>query len=167
MLMEIMHAAVGRAVIAAQVFEATLAALFEFFRMQSEPEYLQESGGILTSGAFKVPVKNMVRTLAEKGSVAPDLEVRLSQYVEDRHTLVHRWMLQNGWPEENDPDGWKPFADLAVRVETEAKFLTRSLLGYVLKYAEPEWANSHATEYRERMRLLFHRAHLDVEETGK
>ena len=91
--MEQAYAAIGRAVVAAQVFETALIPIFEFFKMRTGLH--REDGGDVRAGAFKVPVKSIVNTLAEQGSIAPDLEMRLSQYVEDRHT---RPSLARGGP---------------------------------------------------------------------
>ncbi len=86
--------AIGRAVFAAQMLETALIPIFEFFKMHTEPGYLEKTGGYVTEGAFKVPIKNVVKFLSERGSIAPDLETRLNKYVEDRHLLIHRWIQQ-------------------------------------------------------------------------
>lgn len=159
--MEQAYAAIGRAVFAAQMFETALIPIFEGFRMYTEPGYLEKTGGCLPAGAFKIPIKNVIKALAEKGSIASDLETRLSAYVEDRHLLIHRWLQERGWPVENDATGFIPIIELANRVEQEAKELARQLVGYMVKFAEPEWATANADEYKARMANIFRRAHLD------
>ena len=159
--MEYAYAAIGRAVFAAQVFETALIPIFEFFKMQSDPRYLEKTGGYVSLEAFRVPVKSIVRTLAEKGRIAPDLEQRLSKYVEDRNTLIHRWVQEHGWPDDNDTEGFVPIVELVTRVEREAKSMTSALVGYMVKFADPDWATKHGKEYKERMAQLFHRAHID------
>jgi hypothetical protein len=154
-------AAIGRAVLAAQIFETALVPIFEFFKMQTEPGYLEKTGGYVRAGTFKVPVSNIVKALSEHGNIAPDLEARLTAYINDRHTLIHRWVLEHGWPDEHDAASFAPIVELANRVEQEAKQLTRQIVGYVVKFSDPTWASSNEAEYRERMAQLFQRAHLE------
>ncbi|MDA1082743.1 MAG: hypothetical protein O2973_13960, partial [Gemmatimonadetes bacterium] len=116
------------------MFETTLVPIFEFFKMQSDPAYLERTGGYIPAGAFRVPVKSIVRTLADGGNIAPDLEDRLSRYVEDRHTLIHRWVQERGWPDDSDAAGFVPIIELAVRVENEAKSLTVAFARYMVKF---------------------------------
>lgn len=160
--MEQAYAAIGRAVAYAQIFETALVPIFEFFKMQTVPRYLEKTGGYVSTGAFKVPIKNIIKALSEKGDIAPDLETRLTSYVEDRHLLVHRWFQNNGWPTENDTAGFAPIIELANRVEREAKDLTLLFAGYMVKLAEPELATTDAESYKAQMAVIFHRAHLDV-----
>jgi len=159
--MEQAYAAIGRAVAFAQIFETALIPIFEFFKMQTEPGYLEKTDGYLPAGVFKVPVKNIIKALSAKDNIASDLESRLNSYVEDRHLLIHRWVQQNGWPDHNDAAGFAPIVELANRVEREAKELTRVFAGYMVKFGEPEWACANAEDYKARMAAIFHHAHLE------
>lgn len=159
--MEQAYAAIGRAVAFAQIFETALIPIFEFFKMQTEPGYREKTGGYVSAGAFKVPVKNIIKALSAKGDLATDLEARLTLYVENRHLLIHRWFQTNGWPAENDAAGFAPIVELANRVEREAKELTRLFTGYMVKFAEPEWAAANGEDYKARMATIFHRAHIE------
>jgi hypothetical protein len=85
--MEQAYSAIGRAVFAAQLFETVLIPIFEFFKMQTEPGYIEKTGGYIPVGAFKVPIKNVVKALSSKGSIASDLEERLNLFVEERTSL--------------------------------------------------------------------------------
>lgn len=80
--MEYTYAAIGRTVFAVQLFETVLVPIFEFFKMQSDLQYLEKTGGYIPAGAFRIPVKSVVNTLAASGSIAPNLEERLSKYAE-------------------------------------------------------------------------------------
>ncbi len=154
------YAAIGRAVFAAQVFESVLVVVFEIFKMKSDPAYLGKTGGYIPAGAFKVPVKSIVNALAAKGIIASDLEERLSQFAEDRNTLIHRWVQEHGWPDD-DEDGFRPIIELAGRVELEARQLASSFAGYMVKFANPQWASEHGEDYEEHVAKLFHRVHID------
>jgi hypothetical protein len=159
--MELAYAAIGRAVFAAQLFEVALTPIFEGFKMIVDPAYREKTGGYIPAGAFKVPITSIVKTLVATGDIAPDLEARLVAYAEDRHTLIHRWIINNGWPDDTDAEGFRPIVELANRVEHEAKLLTRAFTRYMVKFADPAWAEANGAEYVERMRQLFLRAHLD------
>ena len=106
--MEHAYAAIGRAVFAAQRLETVLVPIFEFFRMKTEPGYLEKTQGYISAGVFKVPVRRIVTTLSAKGDITPDLEELLSKYIEDRNTLIHRWILKHGWPDDTDANGFVP-----------------------------------------------------------
>ena len=106
--MEQAYAAIGHAVFAAQNLETVLIPIFEFFKMQTAPGYLEKTGGYVSTGAYKVLIKNVVKFLSERGSIAPDLEARLAAYVDARHLLVHRWVQQHGWPADDDTQGFAP-----------------------------------------------------------
>jgi hypothetical protein len=164
--MEGAYTAIGRAVCAAQRFETILIPVFEFFKMVSNPDYLERTGGYISAGARKVPVRNVVKALAAGGNIAPDLEERLTRYAEERHLLIHRWMGERGWPADGDIVGFAPIIALAHRVESEANALSRSFAEYMVKYANPEWAKQHDEEYRERIKKLFHSVHLDTNTKG-
>lgn len=159
--MEQAYAAIGRAVRAAQVFETILVPIFEFFKMQTEPGYLEKTGGYIPAGAFKVPVRNVIKLLGAKGQIAPDLEVTLDSYVEARHLLIHKWFQEHGWPNDNDTEGFAPVIELASRVERDATALTRLFAGYMAEFGKPEWAAATAEDYRARAAAIFHSVQKD------
>jgi hypothetical protein len=150
------YAAVGRAIVAAQIFETVLVPIFELHRIHTEPGRLDQTRGFLSAGAFKVPVANLIKILRDRGGIAPDLEARLSTYVEDRHLLVHRWVQENPLPDDQDPATLLPLMEHALKVEREANELARIIVGYVLKYggsaADPD-------EFSTKMATMFQAAH--------
>lgn len=155
------YAAIGRAVIAAQLFEIVLVPTFQIFKMIGDAAYQEKTGGCIPAGSFKMAIKNIIKGLAEKGEIAADLEERLNNYIEDRHTLVHRWVQEYGWPDETNPDVFGEVVALAARVEAESINLARIFSGYIVKYADPDWAAENMNEYRSRMAEIFRKAHLD------
>jgi hypothetical protein len=157
--MEQAYAAVGRAIVAAQIFETALVPIFELHRVHTEPDRLSETKGYLSAGAFKMPVTNIVKFLSSRGSIAPDLEARLHSYIQDRHLLVHRWLHENPLPLESEPETMLPLMEHAQKVEREATDLARLIVGYVVKYAEPEWAASNPEDFSAKMAALFRGAH--------
>lgn len=159
MSMQTAYAAVGRALLTAQLLEAALIPIFEMHRLTVEPDRLKETGGYLSAGAFKVPITNIVKMLADRGAIAPDLETRLRAYVDNRNLLVHRWVHERGIP-DSEKD-YLLLAIFALRFDVEARELIRIFAGYVVKYAEPEWAAANLDAYREKMAQMFLIAHKD------
>ena len=148
-------AEVGHAIHVAQSFEMVLAQLFEFFKMQEDKSYALKTGGFVAPGAYKAPLRNLLKRLQERGQVEPTFATRLDQYIEARHVLVHRWVLQNGPAVPDDVAHWEALARHAKSVTVDAEYLMDYLLRYVLKYADPAWAETHPDEYKRRMANLF------------
>ena len=148
-------AAVGRAVWLCQVFETTLAPIYEFFKMNVQPGYFEKTAGYIPDGAYKNPLKNIVKELSTRGHIDPSLESRLEKYIEDRHLLVHRWFSQRGWPNDDYVQGWKELENHATAVRDEAQELMRYFAGYMVKHAEPGKAQANLDEYSERISSLF------------
>lgn len=156
--MDSAHLAVGRAVSAAQIFEVVFAVLAEGFRMISEPEYLELTKGFIDPQRLKNPTKNLLKRLSERNKIASELEADICSLIENRHVLIHRWGIENGFASPDSAEYWQRYEKLAETVEAESKRITRMLLLYVLKWAEPEWASSNNDEYHIRMKELFLRA---------
>ena len=130
-------AAIGRAVLAAQVFEHTFIPMAnEGLKAFSEPECGER---YITPEALKQRISVIVKKLDQKKDIAPDLAERLTQYIEDRNTLIHRWIGLHGWPDDNDAEGFRPIIELANRVESEARALTSACARYVVEYGNREW----------------------------
>lgn len=152
---EFMYSAIGRAVMAAQVLETWLVPVFEIYRIHSEPGRLERTGGIISAGSFKVPMSNLIKMLRDREHIDPDLEGKFIKYIEDRHLLVHRWLHDHEYPRRDDPAAYTQLKELAERVEQQATELGKLVLGYVVKYGEPDWAAANPEEYSERMTEIF------------
>ena len=150
--------AIGRAVCACQDFEAVLLVSVELFRMVTEPEYRDLTQGQIAPSKFKTPTKNLLKLLAERNDIAPDLDAQISMLLEGRHKVIHRWTIENGSANSENSEYWRTYGDFATGVEAEAKRITSLLLSYLLKWAEPEWAAANNDEYLARMKQLFRAA---------
>lgn len=136
--MEQAYAAIGRAVIAMQMFETTFVIIHEGVKMTTDPEYLRATGGLISETKYKTATKNVVTTLAQRGQIAPDLETRLNTLIDRRHELIHRWFLQNGWPgDDAGPEPFRAVVDLAEWVRREADTVTAMMASYYLQHAAP------------------------------
>ncbi|AOK51695.1 hypothetical protein WT15_20530 [Burkholderia stagnalis] len=152
------YVAIGRAVMMAQTFETAMVPIFELFKIHMDPGYHAKTGGYIPEGAFKAPMKNILKELAKRGSVAPELEAQIDAFIESRHKLIHRCIQTYGWPDDSDDAGFAPIVELAGKVEEAARSLTRAIVGYVVVYAAPEWAAANPDEYKAKMAGIFQHA---------
>jgi hypothetical protein len=155
MFTERAYNAIGRSVISAQLFETALVPMFEFFKMVLDPDYREQTHGYVAVGKFKVPVRNIVKELATRGDIAPDLEERLSKYVDDRHLLIHRWTVEKGVPSSGDSEASEEIIVLADRVSREAETLRRNIITYMLSSQDLK----DMSEYRRRVGRMFQDGH--------
>lgn len=160
--MELAYAAIGRAVIAMQMFEVAFVSIHEGFRMITDEAYREATGGMIDEKKYKTATANVVKTLSDRGQIASDLEERLNILIDRRNELMHRWILHKGWPARDDvnPAGYVEVIELATTVEREADALTHLLAGYMVRYAQPDAAEKDPEAYRQAMAALFHKAHL-------
>lgn len=149
------YAAIGRAVMAAQSFETAMVPIFEVFKVHTDLDYSVKTGGNIPDGAFKVPLRNILKELTERGGVAPELGAVIDAFIEDRHTLIHRCIQTYGCPRDGDAEGFAPIIELAHRVEKTAKQLIQTIVGYFLEYGEPEWAAANPDESKARLADIF------------
>ncbi len=155
---------VGRAALDAQVLELVLTPVFEFFKMHTVPGHLTKTGGYILEGAWKQPLANLVKELEKENAIDPALRDRLRAYIENRHTLIHRWALTNGvLADAAPPDDWEPLMRLAREVSAEARSLCGSFTGYMVAWTQPEWATANPDEYKQRVVEMFHKVHLHDE----
>jgi hypothetical protein len=153
------YTAIGRAVASAQRFETILIWIFDLYKMVTDDDYLDQWEGEFPPRAMKQRTSDLLKALKAKGHIAPDLEQRLTDYLDDRHTLIHRWMAEHGWPRRDDIAGFTPIIALAHRVQTEANFLTKAFVRYVDK--QKLEGVEDLEEYAGKIEKLFQRAHLE------
>ena len=156
--MEQAYAAIGRAVIALQIFEVAFVSIHEGFKMISDPAYREATGGIIEESRFKNATANVVKVLSQHGQIAVDLEERLNTLIDRRHELVHRWFLRHGWPDndDRDPNTYAEVIRLAEWIRTEANAITHMMAGYMLKHARPGELDTD----RDAIKEMFHRFHV-------
>jgi hypothetical protein len=162
--MEQAYAAIGRAVIAMQMFEVAFVSIHEGFRMMNDEVYREATGGFITPEKYKTATANVVKVLSQRGQIAADLEERLNALIDRRNELMHRWFLHNGWPanSDNDAASYAEVMQLAEWVRTEANAVTHMMAGYMVRHANPETARKDPEAYRRAMAELFHK--LNVQE---
>jgi len=160
--MEQAYAAIGRAVIAMQMFEVAFVSIHEGFKMITDPAYLQATGGMIEERRYKIVTANVVKVLSLRGQIAADLEDRLNTLIERRNELIHRWFLRNGWPanDDNDPASYADVIGLAQWVRAEADAITHMMAGYMLTYAHPDQHEKNPEAVKKAVTEMFHRVHV-------
>ena len=148
-------ASVGHAVWLCQVFETLLAPIYEFFKMNVQPGYFDKTQGFVPNTAYKCPLRNMVKELSAKNQIDRSVEAQLDKYIEDRHLLVHRWFIQNGWPSDESEESWKALENHANSVRDQAQELARYFTGYIVEHTAPELTDKDPVAYTARLSNLF------------
>ena len=123
--------------------------------MKIQPGYLERTQGFIAETTYKNPLRNIIKELSTRTQIDPEIETRLDRYIEDRHLLVHRWFIHYGWPDDDDLEQWTSLQDHADRVGNEAQELTRYFAGYIVRFAETEWAKQNPDEYDAKISGLF------------
>jgi hypothetical protein len=161
--MEQAYAAIGRAVIAMQVFEVAFVSIHEGFRMINDETYREATGGLIAPEKYKNASANLVKQLKAQGDIADDLEARINALIENRNRLMHRWFLQNGWPwpDTSNAADYATVIELAEGVRNEADALTHLMAGYMVKHAHPVAARKDPEAYKQAMAEFFHKLHMD------
>lgn len=150
------RAMIGRAVYASQNLEVILTVCNEAVEMLSNEEYLEKTQGFIDPKRFKEPLKNVLKRLDTRNSIASDFLERVSNLLEKRHLVIHRWGLLNGFADDTETDYWITYGTVAEEVAVEADEITHLLAGYMVKWADIEWATANPAEYRRKMSRLFH-----------
>ncbi|WP_322104043.1 hypothetical protein [Paraburkholderia sp. J41] len=160
--MEQAYEAIGRAVIAMQMFEVTFVSIHEGFKMLTDEVYRKTSGGMIDEKKYKTASANVVKTLRDGGQIATDLEERLNTLIERRNELMHRWFIHHGWPwpETNNAADYTPVIELAEWIKTEANAITHMMAGYMVQHAHPQAHEKDPDAYRQAMAELFHKLHV-------
>ena len=100
---------------------------------------------------FKQPLTAVVKELEDAGRIDAALAKSLRDYSEQRHILVHRWILQKGYL-TND-GSFKALAEHAVMVFEQTQALITAIVEYSTKYG-PE-GEVDVDDYNKRMQSIF------------
>ena len=82
--------------------------------------------------AFKQPVAALVKELSSASQIDPDLADRVNAWVENRHALVHRHLLEN--VEKSDAEYWETMKALSKLVFTESAELCGVFIALFMPY---------------------------------
>lgn len=120
---------IGLAVLEVQVLEVFLTPTYQLFKIATDPSHYEKHKGYIPESAWKQPLTSLVNELDQRGSIDAGLAARFRRFAEQRHTLIHRWVQQCGWPGNGlSEEEYKPLRSLAHSVRAEAIAL-RTLVG--------------------------------------
>jgi hypothetical protein len=134
------HAAIGRAVLACQALEALFALSVRLQFAQSSADQLTDITP-LEKNFSKPPMKRLLQELKQHIDVSAEFELRVTDLIDRRHKLIHRWVIEERLPDS--PESFKKISEFASSIEHDAiqmfHFLHDGFLAWVKKF--PELAN--------------------------
>lgn len=130
------YAAIGRAVIAMQMLEATFVSIHKGFKMITDKAYRETTGGMIDEKKYKTATANVIKTLSDRGQIAADLEERLNTLIEQRNELMHRWILHKGCPARDDvnPASYAEVIELAGIGRRILSFTANRAFGVIVEF---------------------------------
>ena len=131
--MDLAFREVGRAVFQVQRFEAALTPIYELFKIVTIDGHFERHQGLIPDGAWKLALTALVKELEKKGRIDAEFSARLRAFAVRRHTLIHRWLPQHGWPgNDKGTEAYTALTEFACGVAAEAYELTTTVARYVL-----------------------------------
>lgn len=118
---------VGLAVESFQWFENTFTMFQEFQKMVRNPDYRENTGGVIPESAFKTPTSKQVSNLVRDDLIDSEFADRIATLIDDRNKMIHRWVREEGWPDPNDESACVKLIDHAQRVVVESRIITSTL----------------------------------------
>lgn len=145
---------VGLAVGASQIFEVVFVLAARFALKQPNITVFKD----IEYTAFKRPIKAILQELSQAASIPDDLANRIETLIDNRHKIVHRAFLENGWPATLTEEKEKQFFHLCINVINESQLLSNELIPILLAWMErfPETAET-SNEYTEKFIELSNR----------
>ena len=126
---------VGTAVLASQNFEHQL--VNAYYHLKIVTEGYEISNDKISSGAiYKIPIRNLVKSLVERTQIEPQLANRIAELLEKRHTIVHRWLLSTGGLFQTTDAQWDALRELSEEVARESLELSLMLAMKLARYLE-------------------------------
>lgn len=160
--LESAFAAIGRAVCAYQAFERVIVLGVELVRIGHAVRQGVSPPDHMNANRFRVATKSLLKELAQREDIDPTLYVRIDSLVDQRHTLVHQWVSENGWPSGRNHEATERMRLYARQVEAESKALMFMLLTFVLRHAAKDPTDPKPViEARAVLTRLFHEAHVE------
>jgi hypothetical protein len=147
----------GRVVLISQSFEKLLIELLEFRKLHQNFDYATSTAGTMSSEMYKMALMNGVKRLREQNALHPTLDQSLVKYIEDRHILIHRWAISNGFPDDADVSAWNALHTHASSVAKQATELFAFFSQYLARYAMPDAAAKDYDFYQAQMLNMFNR----------
>ena len=94
------HATIGCVVSNGQFFEVVFVLCAKLVYAQKDAQTVAEIAP-LGPKTFKAPTTALLRELRDHVKVSEKFEELITDVVDRRHTLIHRWLLEKGWPQDD------------------------------------------------------------------
>lgn len=148
---------IGKAIYVSQLLEKILTEMFEFRKLHADFEYAIKTQGEVGPGLYKSALMNGIKCLRTQNVIDPSLDEALVRYIEDRHLLVHRWVLTYASPSFEDDPAWDKFYNHAKNVVKQVSQLYDFFALYLEKYGKTKVAVQDYLAYEARMLNIFNR----------
>jgi hypothetical protein len=125
-----MYRSVGMAVFACQTLELTFVLCVKLVFQQNHVHELQYIDS-LNSNSFRTPTKALLKELAKYIEIDYHFSDTLSDIVDRRHELIHRWGLKNKIPVMGDIVGNKKLIEFSNKLALDASGVSTILISYI------------------------------------
>jgi hypothetical protein len=96
------YEAIGQAVYASQIFEFIFVMTVRLALKQEDVTTLEDLVPLSFKKSFKTPVTSLLRDVGTATHLSDDLVARIEDWVQRRHKIIHRKLLEDGWPENHE-----------------------------------------------------------------
>jgi|RhiMetdeSRZDD1v2_1073273.scaffolds.fasta_scaffold335575_2 hypothetical protein len=129
----VMYETIGRAVASCQMFEFLFVACVKLVFKRGLTTAIDDHAP-LDHNSFRPAVKALLNELKDTITVDQHFEKRIKDFTERRHTLIHRWFIQQGWPSSSDGNSVLELLQFAADVTRDALDLSSLLSSYVVEW---------------------------------
>ena len=140
------HASIGLAVMACQAFEMLFAMSVRLaFKHQSAAALSEITP--LEKNFSKPPMKTLLVELRNYVDVSQEFESKLVDLIERRHTLIHRWGIEHGLP--NDDAAFQAITVFSNELAKDANGLANFMYKYMAEWIKkfPEYQEQFAKDH--------------------
>jgi hypothetical protein len=135
-LSEQAYSAVGKVVVNSQFFEVAFIVFAKLVLVNEDVTELKHLSPLSKTQSFRQATKSALKELQAKVTLESGFESKMDSVIERRHDLIHRWLLNNGWPSDPRDPEWAKVVEFADHLSTDLNAMTR-----VLIFAIREWMN--------------------------
>jgi hypothetical protein len=122
------HAAIGTVVTNGQFLEVAFVMCVKLAYAQNDAQNVADVDP-LNSKTFKTPTAALLKELRNHINVAPKFDELLSDAVDRRHRLIHRWLLEKGLPQsDGEATAIEEIIGFSTALSADLNALTRILL---------------------------------------
>ena len=128
--------AIGEAVYFSQLFEFIFVLTVRFALQQRDVATLEDIVPLSFKKSFKAPVTAMLREVGAATALSDDLIARIQEWVQRRHKIIHRKLLEDGWPENHEADKLSAAIAECTQVSADGRILASELCNVLLPWFE-------------------------------